>query len=55
MAIGAVGVIAALWYFVVLAQDKELAATKANCAKMRAKLKDAYAEKRRGRGGQPRS
>jgi hypothetical protein len=47
VAIGAVGVIAALWYFVILAQDKELAATKRTSASMRAKLKDASAEVRR--------
>ena len=44
VAAGAVVVMAALWYFVVLAQGKELAATKANCVKMRTKLKDASAE-----------
>jgi hypothetical protein len=44
VAAGAVAVMAALWYFVILAQDKELAVTKTNCVKMRTKIKDASAE-----------
>ena len=44
VAIGAVGVMAALWYFVVLVQGRELAATRASSVKMRTKLKDASAE-----------
>jgi len=44
VAIGAVGVMAALWYFVVLAQGRELAATQASSVKMRTKLKDASAK-----------
>lgn len=44
VAIGAVGVMAALWYFVILAQGRELAATRASSVKMSTKLKDASAE-----------
>ncbi|MGD0412173.1 MAG: hypothetical protein ABSC18_10765 [Verrucomicrobiota bacterium] len=44
VAAGAVAVMAALWYFVILAQGKELAVTQANCVKMRTKIKDASAE-----------
>jgi Tfp pilus assembly protein PilO len=38
---GALAVMACLWYLVVLAQNKELAATNKKCKEMRAKLKDA--------------
>jgi Tfp pilus assembly protein PilO len=44
VAIAAVGVMAALWYFVVLAQGRELAATRASSVKMTTKLKDASAK-----------
>jgi hypothetical protein len=44
VAFGTAAVIACLWYLVVLAQNKQLAAVNTNCAKMRAKLKDAAAE-----------
>ena len=43
VAMGAVAVMAALWYFVVLVQGRELAATRASSAKMSTKLKDASA------------
>ncbi len=44
VALGTAAVIACLWYLVVLAQNKQLAAADASCAKMKAKLKDAAAE-----------
>jgi len=41
VALGAVAVIACLWYLVVTAQKKELKAVNANCVKMTKTLKDA--------------
>ena len=41
VALGAAAVIVCLWYLVVLAQNKQLAAANANCVKMRKVLKDA--------------
>jgi len=42
VAVGAVAVIACLWYAVVLAQNKQLKAAEANCVKMRNTLKVGY-------------
>lgn len=44
VAFAAVAAMAALWYFVVVAQGKELAATQASCVKMLTKLTDASAK-----------
>jgi Tfp pilus assembly protein PilO len=44
VAIGAVAIMAALWYLVIVAQGKELAVVQANCKTMRTKL-DAASDK----------
>jgi Tfp pilus assembly protein PilO len=48
VAFGAVAVIACLWYAVVLAQNKQLAAAEANCVKMRRTLKVGSDKVRQG-------